>query len=304
MHAKLPICSAHKDLQHNNKGQPRLLTERDQRSIVRAISSLHEAEGSFSVKRLRLEAGIDKRISDCTVRRCLNELGYKYLQSRRRKGLMSRKDTKIHLRYARKVERLLPNDFWTNGISFYLNGTSFMHKCNPYDQAKSRRSMVWWKKCEGLKLGCTCKGKKAGTGGRMAHFIVAIAYRKDVMLFEQYQEGFTGKCYAEFVQKHFPHAFAESSNPRGKLLLQDGNPRQNSAAAKRALDNVDAKLFLIPLDRDALEQNITNENFKCFSERVKETMENYPVDAIDKIIDSMDRRISEIIKCKGQRLKY
>ena len=59
------------------------------------------------------------------------------------------------------------------------------------------------------------------------------------------------------------------------------------------------------LDRDALEQNITNENFERFSERVKETMENYPVDAIDKIIASMDsRRISEIIKCKGERLKY
>ena len=322
LHAKLPIRSAHNDLRDNNKGRPRLLTERDQRSIVRAIGSLREAEGSFSVKRLRLEAGIDKRISDCTVRRCLNELGYKYLQSRR-KGLMSRKDIKIRLRYARKVKRLLPNDFWTNGISFYLDGTSFTHKRNPCDQAKSRRSMVWRKKCEGLKLGCTCKGKKAGTGGRMAHFIVAIAYRKGVMLCEQYQERFTGKCYAEFVRKHFPRAFAESANPRGKLFLQDGDPRQNSAAAKRALDDVDAKLFSIPprspdinpienlfhliqskLDRDALERNITNENFERFSERVKETMENYPVDTIDKIIDSMDRRISEIIKCKGQRLKY
>ena len=126
LHAKLPIRSAHKDLRDNNKGQPRLLTERDQPSIVRAIGSLREAEGSFSVKRFRLEAGIDKRISDCTVRRCLNELGYKYLQSRR-KGLMSRKDIKIRLRNARKVKRLLRNDFWTNGISFYLDGTSLIY---------------------------------------------------------------------------------------------------------------------------------------------------------------------------------
>ena len=70
---------------------------------------------------------------------------------------------------------------------------------------------------------------------------------------------------------------------------------------------MDAKLFSIPpkssdsnpienlfhliqskLDRDAPERNITNENFERFSERVKETMENYPVDAIDRIIDSMD----------------
>ena len=48
---------------------------------------------------------------------------------------------------------------------------------------------------------------------------------------------------------------------------------------------------------------MTNENFERFPDRVKETMENYPVDAIDKIIDSMDRRKTEIIKCKGQRSK-
>ena len=129
--------------------------------------------------------------------------------------------------------------------------------------------------------------------------------------------------YWKILCKICPRAFAESANPRGKLFLQDGDSRQNSAAAKRALDDVDAKLLSIPpisphinpienlfhliqskLGRDALERNITNENFERFSERVKETMENYPVDAIDKIIDSMDRRISEIIKCKGQRLKY
>ena len=40
---------------------------------------------------------------------------------------------------------------------------------------------------------------------------------------------------------------------------------------------------------------ITNENSERFPERVKETMENYPVDAIDKIIDSMDKRKTEII---------
>ena len=143
------------------------------------------------------------------------------------------------------------------------------------------------------------------------------------MLCEQYEERFTGKYYAEFVRKHFPRAFTNSANPRGKLFLQDGDPRQNSVAAKRALDDVNAKLFSIPprspdinpienlfhliqskLDRDALDRNITKETFERFSERVKETMENYPVETIDKIIDSMDGRMTEMIKCNGQRLKY
>jgi hypothetical protein len=107
------------------------------------------------------------------------------------------------------------------------------------------------------------------------------------------------------------------------LFLRDGDPRQNSVAAKRALDDVNAKLFSIPprspdinpienllhliqfkLDRDALDRNLTKETFERFSERIKETMENYPVDTIDKIIDSIYGRMTEIIKCNGQRMKY
>ena len=58
------------------------------------------------------------------------------------------------------------------------------------------------------------------------------------------------------------------------------------------------------LDRYALDRNITKETLERFSERVRETMVNYPVDTIDKIIDSIDGRMTEIIKCKGKRLKY
>ena len=58
------------------------------------------------------------------------------------------------------------------------------------------------------------------------------------------------------------------------------------------------------LDRYALDRNKTKDTFERFSERVRETMVNYPVDIIDKIIDSMDGRMTEIIKWKGKRLKY
>ena len=43
---------------------------------------------------------------------------------------------------------------------------------------------------------------------------------------------------------------------------------------------------------------------KHFSECVVETMEKYPVETIAKIIYSIDERVTDIIECKGQRLKY
>ncbi len=44
LHAKLPILSTQKDLRDNNKDRPRLLTDRDKRSILRAIGGRHRQE--------------------------------------------------------------------------------------------------------------------------------------------------------------------------------------------------------------------------------------------------------------------
>ena len=66
-----------------------------------------------------------------------------------------------------------------NDVCFYLDGSSFVHKTNPADQARVSQSRVWRKMSEGLKRGCTSKGKKAGNGGKVAHFFVAISYKKE-----------------------------------------------------------------------------------------------------------------------------
>ena len=148
--------------------------------------------------------------------------------------------------FARKMKRLLPEDFWTSGISFYLDGTSFTHTSSPCDQAKCQRSMVWRKRCEALSFNCISKGKKSGTGGAMGHFIVAIAHGKGVVLCEQYVEQFIGAYFADFIRELFHEAFANSANLHGKLFMQDGDPWQNSMAAKKTLDDVSARLFSIP----------------------------------------------------------
>ena len=73
----------------------------------------------------------------------------------------------------------------------------------------------------------------------MAHFIiVTVAQGKGVVLCEQYVEQFTGTYFADFIWERFHEAFVNSANPHGKLFLQDGDPRQNSMAAIRALDDV------------------------------------------------------------------
>ena len=225
--------------------------------------------------------------------------------------------------FARKVKRILSRDFWTNGIGFYFDGASWTHKTNPCDQARSTTAMVWRKKSEGLALKCTAKGKKEGSGGKMVKVFEAIAYGHRAILREQYEEQLKGQFFADFVRERFENVFENSSNPRGKLFLQDGDPIQNSLKAKNAIFDIGARMFSIPprspdnkpienffhlvkkqLNRDALEENITQESYQQFSDRVKETILNFPVATIDNIIESMDKRMNMIIKKKGQRLRY
>ena len=56
--------------------------------LLRQIDVLRRQEGSFSVKRLMVEEGIDARtVSSKTVRRLLHRHGYKYIQARLKKNL-------------------------------------------------------------------------------------------------------------------------------------------------------------------------------------------------------------------------
>lgn len=67
----------------------------------------------------------------------------------------------------------------------------------------------------------------------MAHFIVAIDMKNE-FFWVKYVEEFTGAYFAYLIQEHFHEAFINSASPHGKLFLRDGNPWQNSMAAKRA----------------------------------------------------------------------
>ena len=224
--------------------------------------------------------------------------------------------------FARKIRRLLLDDLRKFGISFYIDGTSFVHNTNPFVQARATKSIAWGKR-EGLALRCTSKGKKAGVEGRTAHFFVSIAYNKGVIACDQYFQRMNGESFSEYVWLNFPQIFAKSANSIVMRFLQDGDPVQNSALAKRAFKDVGALVFSIPprgpnlnpienlfhlvskqLEKDALEMKIKYEDFGQFSKRVKDTIMNFPKNTIDKIIESMNKRVVTIIENRGQRLKH
>ena len=109
-------------------------------------------------------------------------------------------------------------------LGFMLMEPHGLTKTNPFDQARSTTAVTWRKKSEGLTLKCTTKGKM-GSGSKIMKVLVAIVHGHGAALCEQYEEPFTGQVFEAFVREDFENAFENSSNPRGKLFLQDGDPR-------------------------------------------------------------------------------
>ena len=97
------------------------------------------------------------------------------------------------------------------------------------------------KRDEGLEPYCTAKGSHVGSGGNVAHFMVAIAYDKGFIMCQQYKGRLSGEIFSEFIAEHFQETFALSANPKGKLFLQDGDPSQNSKLARVLLEKEGAR---------------------------------------------------------------
>ena len=241
-HMKKTFIDTIEDGRKQNKGRPPKLTSRDKRNILRHAEVLRTEYGFFNIGRLKKVAGISEEIHDETIRRCLKQAGLKYCHSRK-KGVLMRKDLNCRLAFARKVLRLLDPSIWTEGIAFYLDGSGFTHKFKPFDQARTPTTMTWRRASDGLNFDRTAKGSHEGTGGKVEHFIAAIAYGKGVILAEQYEGNINGQMFADFVRKEFPNLFERSNNAKGKLFLQDGDPSQNSKKANVAIREVGAKNF-------------------------------------------------------------
>ena len=77
---------------------------------------------------------------------------------------------------------------------------------------------VWQKKGEGLML--TSKGSNDLAGGRRVHVMVAIAYRKGVILAEPYKNG---NFFAQFIKNKFNICFLKSCPKHdGKTYIRHG----------------------------------------------------------------------------------
>lgn len=139
---------------------------------------------------------------------------------------------------------------------------------------------------------------------------------------ERYEK-MDAQYFASFIDRHFDTMFARAGKGLSRLWLQDGDPSQNSKMARNAMARCHAELLKIParspdlnpienvfhivskkLAKDALDGGITRESYEQFCNRVQRTIYDISPQLIDKTIESMNGRITEIIRNNGERLKY
>jgi len=307
--------------QPKQRGRPPKLSARQKRIVLNELKKTR-SYGNFSIRNLRTKCELHQ-VSERTISRFLNHSGYKFYQARK-KGLLFQRDLKQRMKFAKDIKRDRRNSFWTRDISFYFDATAFHHKTHPRQHARTLTGRVWRKKSEGLAMGCTAKGRKVGSGGRVVRIHAAISYGHGVVLAKPYRK-LSGKRFTKFVKKEFPAVFdkCQGNHSNARLFIQDGDPSQNSKRAIKALRRMNATIMKIParspdlnpienifkilgdkLKNDAIDQNIEYETLKAFKRRVVRTLLQIPREIIDKTIASMNKRIDEIIRRKGERLRY
>ena len=210
--------------------------------------------------------------------------------------------------------------FLEKRISFYLDGTGWVHKVNPSSHAVTSRTRTWRKSSEGLHPHCTAKGKKEGVGGRVARFMVAISHGNGVIDAIPYEGSIDGKKFANIVKKNFPSLFQKSGS-NSTIFLQDGDSSQNSAVARKAIEDKGYWIFHIPArspdlnpienvfhlaGKDIREQGraIFKESYEEFVRRCRQTLLQFPADVIDRTISSIPKRLQAVVQSGGQRTKY
>ena len=141
----------------------------------------------------------------------------------------------------------------------------------------------------------------------MARFFVAILLGKEICYCKHYEK-LNGKLFAEFIENIFLDIFKSNCYPTGNVFVQDGDPSQNSKAAKTALDKIGAVQVNIPplspnlnplknafnlvekkLGGDEVKYSISKESYAKFIERVENTFLSYSIEPIDNIIKSMPK---------------
>lgn len=145
-------------------------------------------------------------------------------------------------------------------------------------------------KDESLNLLFTAKAKVSKAVGELVHFLRLSRICEHCEHYEHLDDSF----FAKFIERHWRKVPNRSSNPAGNHFVWSGDPSQTWDLAKLAMERVNGVQFSIPSQTDALQQNIQHKPYPEFDWRIKKSMNEFPIDTIDKIIGFRQNRMLKL----------
>lgn len=285
-------------------GRPRALEEREVRIAARMLART-EAENAVEVQKKAFE-----NVAARTLQRSLKNYGL-ICRVRRSKPYLSKMQKEARYRWAKAHKDWTVED-WKRVIF------SDESKFNLFKS--DGRQYAWFRPGQALDERFTKKTVKHGGGNVMVWGCITASGMGELHLIEGHMDG---PMYVEILNENLPRTLRKHNmkfSGRYKAYFQqDNDPKHTSKVAKAWFEKKKVHLLSWPsnspdmsiiehvwdqLDTLVRARSPLPHNKKEMWQALQEEWANFPKQALDKLFQSMPRRIEALLKARGGHTKY
>lgn len=279
-------------------GRPRKTTRKQDRVIVR------EVKKNFFVSTKQLKSDLNLPIQETQIRARIKEAGFAGRISRKR-PFISKINAKKRLAFAKQFKNKSP-DFWKKVV--FSDESKFELRCC------NRRKYVWRKQGECFKStvitptvkhggGSVCVwGCFSANGVGNLHFIDGIL---------------TGAGYVNILEQNLQDSILKMNIHGDYIFQQDNDPKHKCKLATKYFDENDIQLLPWPAQSpdlnliehlwDHLDRSVSEKfrnNKSVFKQALLSAWNSIDENVINKLFESMSKRLDEVIRNKGYQTSY
>jgi transposase len=298
--ARYKLSGSTENLQRS--GRPKKMNERDFRHLVNDVKKNRRA-------RLQdITNNTPSNVSQSTIRNTLHELG---MNSRiaAKKPFISLENQAKRLAFARKHQKMTADDWrhvlWTDESSFETG-------------KNSQKVRVWRFPSERFDSSCLVPSFKSGRETVMVWGCFMRGKRGPLVILPK--GSIDGAKYVEVMEEVMLDFWMEQSEERGYVVIQEDNaPIHTCKLAKAWRESRDMVTLTWPPyspDLNPIEHvwylikcviqkmNPRPMSIPSMKAAILKAWDEYNVDVMDRLVDSMPARIAAVIKARGGNTKY
>lgn len=305
-------CTVKKIIDKNSKhgtvenltgaGRPKLLSDTEIRAVVREVKANPASSAVKIAENVTQTSG--RSVSASTIRRSLHKNG---LHGRvpRKKPYISKINQTKRLNFAKKYKNESPN-FWNNIL--------FTDESKFEIFGAKKPPKIWRNKNEAFSDKNVVKTIKHGGGSVMVWGCMAASGVGNLVFIESTMKK---EDYLNILKTHVAPSVHKLGLSQSWIFQQDNDPKHSSRIVKewllyrtpKTLDHPPQSPDLNPIEHlwEHLDKKIRERRISCKDDlkiALQDEWSKISPDFTKTLVDSMPRRLSEVLKSKGKQTKY